>query len=71
MPDEPLTPATADEVLLALAYGLTHKANGRPHRQAQDSMARMAAETLALHLERSGFVVMKRQAAKAHSTPKG
>jgi hypothetical protein len=31
-------------------------------------MARIAAETLARHLERAGFVVMKKPPMKAHST---
>jgi hypothetical protein len=71
MPDEPLTPASRDDLVSTLAYGLCFNESGKPHRHAQDSMARIAAETLARHLERSGFVVMKKPPMKAHSTSTG
>jgi hypothetical protein len=65
--DDTLTPATPAELVSALAYGLRFGDRGKPHRQAVDSMVQIAAETLAQHLARSGFVVMKRPAMKPHS----
>ena len=61
MPDDPpaLTPADPDDLRHDLAFALTH--DGR--RKFQDSegmMARITAEHLARHLERAGYVVMKR-----------
>ena len=65
MPDEPLlTPVTHEDLVFALAYALRFDERGKPHRQASDYMARAAAETLAHHLEMSGFVVMKKPPAK-------
>jgi hypothetical protein len=69
MDDEPLRPATRDELLFTLSYGLTHRTSGKPHRAAGDAMATIAAETLIEHLERSGYVVMKKPAPKRHSIP--
>ena len=68
--DDALTPASRDDLVEALAYGLRFDERGKAHRRAVDSMAQIAAETLARYLEQAGFVVMKRPAAKAHSTPK-
>jgi hypothetical protein len=67
--DDTLTPASRDDLVQALAYGLTHRTNGKPHRAAGDAMARIAADTLVQHLEMCGFVVMKRPPGKLHSTP--
>ncbi len=64
MPDRSaLTPATYDDLLHALTYALQFNERGKPHRMARDAMARIAAETIARHLEMSGFVVMKRPPA--------
>jgi hypothetical protein len=71
MPDvDALTPASHDDLVEALAYGLRFNERGKAHRRAVDSMAKVAAETLARYLEHAGFVVMKRPPPKAHSTPK-
>ena len=70
MPDDgTLTPASREDLVQALAYGLTHRPNGKPHRTAGGAMARIAADTLEQHLEQSGFVVMKQPPEKLHSTP--
>ena len=63
--DVPLRAATPDELRQALAYALRFNSSGKPHRQAADSMADIAAETLARYLDQAGFVVMKKPAAKA------
>jgi len=62
--------ATRDDLAQARAYGLRFDERGKAHRRAVDDMARIAAETLARRLDQAGFVVMKRPAAKLHSTPK-
>ena len=61
MPDAPerLTPATADDVADALAFALCFQDRKRKH-DAGEMMARIVAKRLVEHLERSGFVVMKR-----------
>jgi hypothetical protein len=66
--DDPahLSPATRDELVTALAYGL--RFGGKAHRQAVDLSAKIAAETLARYLDQAGFVVMKRPSTEPHST---
>jgi hypothetical protein len=64
--DDTLTEASHGELVSALAYGLRFDGRGKPHRQAAELAARIAAETLARSLARAGFVVMKRQPAKGH-----
>ena len=62
MPDDPhLTPATADDVKEALAFALRWNGRKRTHT-GDEMMARITAERLAEHLERSGFVIMRRPA---------
>ena len=64
-----LTPAAPEEVAEALAYALRHDERGRPRRGAVagwDFAAGIAAEHLAAHLVRAGFVVLKRRPARPH-----
>jgi hypothetical protein len=70
MQDEPerLTPATPDEIAQALAFALRFSGRRRVHH-ADDAMARITAERLVQHLERSRFVVLKRAAAPAPRVP--
>jgi hypothetical protein len=63
----PLRPATPDEIATTLAFALQFEGRKRVH-QADDAMARIAAERLVRHLERSGFVVMKGPPASGHSS---
>ena len=60
MSDEPpLTPASADELATTLSYAL--RFDGRKaRRQSSELMADITARHLIEHLERSGFVVMKK-----------
>lgn len=68
MPDAPpLRPALPDEIADALAFALRYDGRKRVHH-ADDLMARIAAERLVKHLERSGFVVMKKPPAAAPTT---
>ena len=62
MTERDLAPATPEDLAEALAFALRY--SGR--RQVRDSgeiMARIVAERLVEHLERSGFVIMKRPPA--------
>jgi hypothetical protein len=62
-----LRPATADEIERSLAFALRFDGRKRVHH-ADDAMARITAERLVQHLERSGFVLMKRPDAAAPTT---
>jgi hypothetical protein len=65
MPDEPhLRPATPDEIATALSFALQFEGRKRVHH-ADDAMARITADRLVRHLERSGFVLMKKPPAPA------
>ncbi|HEV7827986.1 MAG TPA: hypothetical protein VGP04_03880, partial [Pseudonocardiaceae bacterium] len=68
MPDTPsLHPATPDEIATALSFALQFEGRKRVH-QADDAMARITAARLVRHLERSGFVLMKRPPAAPPTT---
>jgi hypothetical protein len=60
-PAERLSPATAEDVADALAYALRFQGRKRVHN-ADELMSAIVAKRLVEHLERSGFVVMKRPA---------
>ncbi len=62
-----LRPATDDELKDSLSFGLRFAGRKRVHA-ADDFMARIAAENLVQHLQRSGYVVMKKRPAEAPST---
>lgn len=62
-----LLPATDDELKDSLSFGLRFAGRRRLHI-ADDLMARIAAEHLVQHLQRSGYVVMKKRPAEAPST---
>jgi hypothetical protein len=69
MPDEPrLRPATPDEIATTLSFALRYDGRKRV-RQGDELMARIVADRLVKHLERSGFVVMKKPPALAHNSP--
>ena len=54
-----LFPATAEDVADALAFALRFSGRKRVHN-ADELMSATVAKRLVEHLERSGFVVMKR-----------
>jgi hypothetical protein len=62
-----LTPATPDDLQNALAFALKFNGKKRYH-QADGHMASIVAKHLIDHLERCGFVVMKKPPARLHST---
>ena len=60
MTDQPLRPATREELCQALGYALQHTRTGKTHRHAADFMARIGAEVLTDHLLNGGFVITKK-----------
>ena len=69
MQDTPeLRPATPEELREALSFALRFDGRKR-HHHADGFMAELAAEKLVEHLQRAGFVVMKRRPAVPHSAP--
>ena len=67
MSDGSLRPAMSEEVAQSLAYALRFDDRGKPMRRADDIMAVITANWLVRHLERSGFVIMKKPPAPPHS----
>lgn len=62
MPDaDKLTPADSSDLVAALAYALRYQGRKRV-RNADEIMAEIVAKRIVDHLERAGFVVMKRPA---------
>jgi len=73
MPDndpQQLRPTTPGEIAETLPYALRHDGRRRIH-DADDAMARITAQRVVEHLERSGFVLMRRPPAGAPSVPGG
>ena len=68
MLDEPLRPATAEEVAATLSVALRHSSRRRV-RATDRFMAQITAERLVQYLEWSGFVVMKRPLAPVPRVP--
>jgi hypothetical protein len=64
MPDatDPLTPASPDDLADSLAFALRFTGRKRTH-DADELMAAIVARRLVEHLERAGFVVMRRPPA--------
>lgn len=70
MPPEesrPLRPATPEEIAESLSFALRWDGRRRVHH-ADEAMARITAERLVRHLERSGYVLMRRPEGPAPST---
>ena len=62
MPEaDPLTPADPSELVDAIAFALRFAGRKRVH-SADEIMAGIVARRLVEHLERAGFVIMKRPA---------
>lgn len=61
-----LRPATSEEIGESLSYALRYDGRKRVHH-ADELMATITAERLVRHLERCGFVLMKRPDATAPS----
>ena len=63
----PLRPATPEEIAESISFALRYDGRRRVHH-ADEAMARITAERLVSHLERSGYVLMKRPEGTAPST---
>jgi hypothetical protein len=61
-PPERLTPASPEDLAAAIAFALRYEGRKRVHN-ADELMSEIVARRLVEHLERSGFVVMKRPPA--------
>jgi hypothetical protein len=60
MPDaDKLTPASPEDIAAALAFALRFAGRKRIH-DADEILAKIVARRLVEHLERSGFVVMRK-----------
>jgi hypothetical protein len=59
--------ATSDEIAETLSFALIYEGRRRV-RDAERMMALITAQRLVRHLERSGFVLMKKEAASAPTT---
>jgi hypothetical protein len=68
MPDPPdnLTPADPRDLAESIAFALRFEGRKRKH-DAAEYMAAIAAERVVRHLERAGFVVMKKPPLSGHS----
>ncbi|APT60284.1 MAG: hypothetical protein DI601_26065 [Azospirillum brasilense] len=68
LPDEPLplAPARPEEITEALAYALRYDERGRPRPNGGELIAGLAAQHLTQHLQRAGFVLMKRRPGRPH-----
>jgi len=62
-----LAPANPSEVAESLAYALRFDERGRPRSGGWEFAAAIAAERLVQHLDRAGFVVLKRRTGAPHS----
>jgi hypothetical protein len=61
-----LTPADPKDLVDAIAFSLRFEGRRRVH-QADEYMAAIAAERVVRHLERAGFVVMKKPPIDGHA----
>jgi hypothetical protein len=62
-----LRPATPEEIAATLSFALRYDGRKRVHH-ADDAMARITADRLVRHLQRSGFVLMKGSPGTAPSS---
>jgi hypothetical protein len=65
-PDEKLTPVDPDDLAAALAFALRFEGRKRQH-DADAFMADIVAKRLVRHLQRAGYIVMKRPPLGGHS----
>lgn len=63
-----MTAASPEEIAEALSYALRYDERGKPRSGGGEFAAGIAAERLAEHLRRAGYVVMKARGARPHST---
>ena len=66
-PQEHLSPANPEEVTDALSYALRYDERGRPRPHGGEMVAGLAAQHLTQHLQRAGFVLMKKRPGRPHN----
>ena len=66
MPDDKLVPADPNDVAAALAFALRY-AGRKQVRTADAILAEIIAKRLVEHLERAGFVIMRKPPLGGHS----
>jgi hypothetical protein len=70
-PPAPLPPglfeASPQELAEALSYALRYDERGKPRRSGGEMVASLAAEHLTEHLQRAGFVLLRRAPGRPHS----
>ena len=59
--------SSSEEIAEVLSYALRYDERGKPRRGGGELTAGIAAERLADHLRRSGFVVMRTRPSRPHS----
>jgi hypothetical protein len=67
-PDESLLPAKAEDIADALAFALRYSGRKRVHDSAE-IMSSIVAKRLVAHLERCGFVVMRKPPIPGSAAP--
>jgi hypothetical protein len=66
MPDDKLTLASPEDLAESIGFALRFEGR-KPKHDAAEYMAAIAAERVVRHLERAGFVVMKKPPLGGHS----
>ncbi|MBV8592399.1 MAG: hypothetical protein JO212_20460 [Acetobacteraceae bacterium] len=66
MAENELNPASPEELQETLAFALRYDGRRRVHH-GDELMARITAERLVQHLQRAGFVLMKRPPLAGHA----
>jgi hypothetical protein len=70
-PPAPLPPGLSEvspqELADALSYALRYDERGKPRRSGGEMVASLAAEHLTEHLQRAGFVLLRRRPGRPHS----
>jgi len=69
--NQPLQPATPEDLADALAYAMRFDERGKARRTGVEYAAHLAAAALVRHLELSGFVLMRRPPAHRHVAGEG
>ncbi|WP_158746938.1 hypothetical protein [Acidisphaera sp. L21] len=62
-----LAAATPEEVAEVLAYALTFDERGKPRKSGWNFAAKLAADRIAEHMQRSGLVILRRRPTRPHS----
>jgi hypothetical protein len=65
--EEHLSPAQPEEVAAALSYALRYDERGRRRPHGGEMVAGLAAQHLTQHLERAGFVLMRKRPGRPHT----